>query len=78
MATQSSILAWRILQTEEPGRLTWGHKESNMIERLTLHAQDNMGLPNDPVTCTPEQGTLYPNCFQKVWENCTKVSTTWR
>ena len=27
MATHSSILAWRILQTEEPGGL-YGHKES--------------------------------------------------
>ena len=30
-ATHSSILAWRIPQTEEPGRL-WGHKESDMTE----------------------------------------------
>ena len=55
-----------------------GSQESNLIEWLTLHAQDNMGLPNDLVICTPEQGTLHPNCLQKVWENCTKVSTTWR
>ena len=28
MATHSSILAWRIPRTEEPGGLTsWGHKE---------------------------------------------------
>ena len=34
MATHSSILAWRIPWTEEPGRLysSWGHKESNMTE----------------------------------------------
>ena len=30
-ATHSSILAWRISQTEEPGRL-WGCKESDMTE----------------------------------------------
>ena len=32
MATHSSILAWRIPQTEEPGRQgygQWGHKESD-------------------------------------------------
>jgi len=29
MATHSSILAWRVLWTEEPGRL---HKESDTIE----------------------------------------------
>ena len=34
MATHSSILAWRIPWTEEPGRIysSWGHKESNMTE----------------------------------------------
>ena len=31
MATHSSIFAWRIPRTEEPGRVT----ESNMAERLT-------------------------------------------
>ena len=37
MATHSSILAWRISWTEEPGRLhrAWGHKESDMTEQLT-------------------------------------------
>ena len=37
MATHSSILAWRILCTEEPGRL-WsvGHKELDTTEQLTL------------------------------------------
>ena len=37
MATHSSILAWKIPWTEEPGRLysPWGHKESDMTERLT-------------------------------------------
>ena len=38
MATHSSILAWRILWTEEPGGLysPWGHKELDTTERLTL------------------------------------------
>ena len=36
MATHSSILAWRIPWTEKPGALSpWGHKESDMTERLT-------------------------------------------
>ena len=37
MATHSSILAWRILWTEEPGELhsSWGCKES-VTERRTL------------------------------------------
>ena len=35
--THSSILAWRIPWTEEPGRLrSVGFKESHMKERLTL------------------------------------------
>ena len=32
MATHSGILAWRILWTEEPGRLHWGHKELDTAE----------------------------------------------
>ena len=33
MATHSSILAWRISWTEA---ISWGRKELNMTERLTL------------------------------------------
>ena len=40
MATHSSILAWRIPWTEEPGR-AWGHKESDMTE-MTKHAHDTL------------------------------------
>ena len=39
MATHSSVLAWRTLWTEEPGRVQYmgsGHKESDPNERLTL------------------------------------------
>ena len=40
MATHSSILAWKIPWTEEPGRLqSMGHKESDTTERLTLSEQ---------------------------------------
>ena len=36
-ATHSSILAWRIPWTEEPGGYSpWGHKESDTTECLTL------------------------------------------
>ena len=37
IATQSSVLAWRILWTEEPSGLysSWGCKELDMAERLT-------------------------------------------
>ena len=38
MATHSSILAWRMPWTEEPGGLQLtGHKELHMTERLKLH-----------------------------------------
>ena len=37
MATHSSILAWEIPWTEEPGRLVYGvAKESDTTEQLTL------------------------------------------
>ena len=37
MATHSSILAWRIPRTEEPGELpSRGRKELNTTEQLTL------------------------------------------
>ena len=37
MATHSNILAWRIPQREEPGRLqSMGSQRVGMIERLTL------------------------------------------
>ena len=38
MATHSSILAWRIPWTEEPGGLqSWGCKELDMTERIRTH-----------------------------------------
>ena len=38
MATPSSILVWKIPWMEEPGRLPpWGHKESDMPERVHFH-----------------------------------------
>ena len=41
MATRSSILAWRIPRTEEPGGLysPWGHKESDTTEQLNNKQQ---------------------------------------
>ena len=37
MATHSSTIAWRIPWTEETGSYnSWGHKESDMTEWLTL------------------------------------------
>ena len=37
MATHTSILAWRIPWTEEPGGYSpWGHREPDRTERQTL------------------------------------------
>ena len=42
MATHSSVLAWRIPWTEEPGRLQpWGCKESDTTKRLTSPPSNN-------------------------------------
>ena len=40
MATHSSILAWRIPGTEEPG--LWGHTESNMTEATWQQQQQDL------------------------------------
>ena len=49
MATHSSILAWEIPQTEEPGGLRlWDPEESDMTERLThthTHTDTHKGKP---------------------------------
>ena len=51
MTTQSSILAWRIPWTEEPGRLqSMGGKESEKIERLTLSLFHNELVPGTSVS----------------------------
>ena len=53
MATHSSILAWEIPWTEEPGGAynPWGHKESDTTEGLThtsitLHSKSWIISPN--------------------------------
>ena len=42
MATHSSVLAWRIPWTEEPGgpQSTGGHKESDMTWQLVSSSQE--------------------------------------
>ena len=47
MATHSSILAWRIPWTEEPGGSPWSGKESDMTERLTPTSATNFILKDD-------------------------------
>ena len=48
MTTHSSILAWGIPRTEEPGGLqSWGHKESDTTE----HAHARRWLSGKEPTC---------------------------
>ena len=63
MATHSSILAWRIPQTEEPGGLqSWSRKESDMTEQLTLSFFTFKGIEIIPsllsITVPPKLKTL--------------------
>ena len=41
MATHSSILAWKIPWTEDPGRHPWGRQESDTTERLHFTCTDD-------------------------------------
>ena len=53
MATHSSILAWRILWTEEPGRLqSKGRKRSDTTE-ATQHSSTHVW--NEDATCLKAQ-----------------------
>ena len=49
MATHSSILAWRILWTEEPGGLysPRGHKESDTNDHPCAHTHTQFFLTNE-------------------------------
>ena len=54
MATHSSILAWTIPWTEEPGRL-WGHKESDMTEELIISPSKNFFREEKAELCPQQQ-----------------------
>ena len=48
IATHSSILAWRILWTEEPGRLQpMGSQDSDTTEQLNHHHGKTLGKTNE-------------------------------
>ena len=42
MATHSSILAWKIPWTEEPGRAPWGCKESDNTEHACTNTHSHI------------------------------------
>ena len=58
LATHSSIIAWRIPRTEEPGRLysPWGCKESDMTEPLEDVSGKEIRKRGD--TCIHMDGSL--------------------
>ena len=41
MATHSSILAWKIPWTEEPGQVSMGSQESDMTQRLNQQREED-------------------------------------
>ena len=50
MATHSSLLAWRIPWTEEPGGCSpWDHKESDTTEWLTIQHSTTKQTKNIPI-----------------------------
>ena len=62
IATHSSILAWKIPWAEEPGYSPWGHRESDMTERLSTHMQEVNYLKNQ---------------FSSVPQSCPTFVTPW-
>jgi len=67
MATHSSILAWKIPWTEEPGRLqSTGSQESDMTERLSTHIQCKVILRYDysPGICKLNHNEILPHACQ--------------
>ena len=49
MATHSSILAWRIPWTEEPGRLQSMGQQSQRLKRLSMYACITSCLHDNPL-----------------------------
>ena len=75
MATHSSILAWEIPWTEEPGWLqssSWRHKQSDTTEPRSLHAHTCHDLTihflsSLSASLIPEEGSVkgYPGFFPR-------------
>ena len=74
MATHSSILAWRIPQTEEPGGpQSMGHKESDTTERLTHFGELRTFSGTSSLVSLhglARNLSLLQSPFQCVWPNC--------
>ena len=60
MATYSSILAWEIPWTEEPGELSlWGCKESVLTEHSLALTHMSSSMFSVPFTLSSTSGILY-------------------
>ena len=78
MATHSSILAWKIPWTEEPGGLysPWGHKESDTTERLT-HTHTHRGKNKTYIEIKNKAMTIHIPVIQlKSWNIASSVNYT--
>ena len=69
MATHSSILDWDIPWTDEPGGLysPWGHKELDMIERLSTRVTQCYLLT---LLVTARFKEISSNCPRKMCVSC--------
>ena len=65
MAAHSSILAWRIPWTEEPGGLQSIGSQSDMTERLSTAQHGGRGKGRWEVAGPPREGT---NSRESSWE----------
>ena len=66
MATHSSILAWRISQTEEPGGLqSMGSQSQTQLKRLSMHLWLGLhAFTAEGASSVPGQGTKIPQAIQ--------------
>ena len=70
MATHSSILAWKISWTQEPGgRHPWGHKESGTTEQLTL----TLRMAGSDHSYHKSEKCVFRNCQGVSQSDCTSL-----
>ena len=67
MATHSSVLAWRIPGTEEPGRLPsmGSHRVGTQLKRLSSGSSRDVNLPRLKETVAKSLGT-FPVSFRNL------------
>ena len=69
MATHSSILAWRILWTEEPGRLQpMGSQESDTAQQLNHHCTFKVDMKDISEESLPPERQVMLRVIYFVWK----------